>query len=58
MVAMTNNIVYYTIKEIQGDYAVLVTEDGIKNVVARALLPFDADEGTKLKYEFPNYEII
>lgn len=52
------NIVYYTVTEIQGDYAVLMTAEGIKNVVARALLPFDTDEGTKLKYEFPNYEII
>ena len=52
---------YYTVVGIDGDYANLKRTDeetdDIK-LVARALLPEDIFEGTKLKYECFEYEII
>lgn len=52
---------YYEVVSIDGDYANLKrtdmdTED-IK-LVARALLPEDIREGSKLKYEWMQYELI
>ena len=52
---------YYEVVSIDGDYANLKrtdmdTED-IK-LVARALLPEDIREGSKLKYELMQYELI
>ena len=52
---------YYEVFSIDGDYANLKrtdmdTED-IK-LVARALLPEDIREGSKLKYEWMQYELI
>ncbi len=52
---------YYTVVYIDGDYANLrrtdVVLDDLK-LVARALLPEEIAEGTKLKYEMMEYEII
>ena len=52
---------YYEVVSIDGDYANLkrtdIESDDIK-FVARALLPAETTEGTKLKYEFLQYEII
>lgn len=51
----------YVVKRIDGDYAVLERTDdgsGAEKLVARALLPWEINEGTKLKYEFLQYEII
>ena len=52
---------YYVIDNIDGDYANLrrtdIESDELK-LVARALLPADISEGTKLKYEMLQYEII
>ena len=52
---------YYTVTGIDGDYAWLrrtdVKEDDLL-IVARALLPEEIDEGTNLKYEMLQYEII
>ncbi|MCR4717622.1 MAG: chorismate--pyruvate lyase [Lachnospiraceae bacterium] len=52
---------YYVVESIDGDYANLrrtdIESDDLK-LVARALLPAEIDEGTKLKYEFLQYEII
>lgn len=50
----------YTVKKIDGDYAILVrTDDGSYDeiLVARALLPDSIDEGTELVYEFLSYSI-
>lgn len=52
---------YYEIARIDGDYAYLKRTDKTEDelfIVARALLPEAIDEGTKLKYEFLQYEII
>ncbi len=53
-----DSVVLYTVQRIDGDYAVLISENGVQNRVARALLPMDTDEGTKLRYQWPNYEIV
>lgn len=38
----------YTVKRIDGDYAVLVSEQGVENPVALALLPLEISEGSTL----------
>ena len=52
---------YYEVVSIDGDYANLkrtdIESDDIK-LVARALLPAKITEGTRLKYELMQYEII
>ncbi len=52
---------YYEVASIDGDYAYLKrTDEDIKDLklVARALLPEEIKEGTKLKYELLQYEIV
>ena len=57
---------YYEVVSIDGDYANLkridiessnIASDDL-NLVARALLPAEIMEGSKLKYELMQYEII
>lgn len=52
--------VYYEVVNIDGDYANLrrmdADSDDLK-LVARALLPAEIMEGTKLKYEWMQYEV-
>lgn len=52
---------YYEVVSIDGDYAHLkrtdVQTDDLK-LVARALLPLEITEGSKLKYEMLQYEIV
>ena len=52
---------YYEVISIDGDYAHLkrtdVELDDLK-LVARALLPLEIMEGSKLRYEFLQYQII
>ena len=51
----------YIVKRIDGDYALLVRSDiesEDEKVVARALLPAEIMEGSKLKYECLSYELI
>lgn len=43
-------IITYTLKRYDGDYAVLLTASGDENRVARALLPEDSDEGDCIVY--------
>lgn len=51
---------YYEVASIEGDYANLrrtdVESEDLK-LVARALLPEEITEGTRLKYEMMQYEI-
>ena len=52
---------YYKVVSIDGDYANLQRTDidsAEQKLVARALLPAEIQEGTKLKYEMMQYEII
>lgn len=55
------NTFFYEVVSIEGDYANLkrtdIESDEIK-LVARALLPQEIREGSKLKYEFMQYEIM
>lgn len=55
------NTFLYEVVSIDGDYANLrrtdVTDEETK-LVARALLPPEITEGTKLKYEMMQYEIM
>ena len=52
---------YYVVESIESDYANLrrtdIESDDLK-LVARALLPPEIMEGTKLKYEMMQYSII
>ena len=51
---------YYIVARIDGDYAWLELTDKEEEplLVARALLPEEIDEGTKVKYEMLQYEVI
>lgn len=53
--------IYYEVVSIDGDYANLKNtetgEDELK-LVARALLPPEITEGSRLKYEMLQYELI
>ncbi len=52
---------YYEVVSIDGDYANLrrtdVESDDLK-MVARALLPPETGEGSRLKYEWMQYELL
>lgn len=55
------NTFYYEVISIDGDYANLKRTDAEGDevkLVARALLPAEIAEGTKLKYEWMQYETI
>ena len=58
---MEMNSFQYQVMRIDGDYANLkridIESDEIK-LVARALLPSDISEGTKLRYEYMQYEVM
>ena len=50
--------IYYTVQSIDGDYANLVKEDEPDTepkLVARALLPSEIEEGSRIKYEMLQY---
>jgi len=53
--------VYYQVVSIDGDYANLSREDGADNgepkLVARALLPAEISEGSRVKYELLQYSM-
>lgn len=55
------DVFYYEVVSLDGDYANLkrtdIESDDLK-LVARALLPPEITEGTRLKYEWMQYEII
>lgn len=48
----------YTVRRLDGDYAILVTDQGVENTVARALLPMETDEGMRLRWENFVYTIL
>ena len=52
---------YYVVESIDGDYANLrrtdVESEDLK-LVARALLPAEIREGSRLKYEYLQYELL
>ncbi len=49
----------YVITKIEGEYAYLKADGETEELyIAMALLPLGVDIGTRLVYEFPNFEII
>lgn len=50
--------VQYTVKQINGDYALLVSDEGVENTVAMALLPAETDEGMRLRWENFVYTVL
>lgn len=50
--------IYYSVRQINGDYAQLISDDGIENTVAMALLPPETDEGMRLLWENFVYSVI
>lgn len=51
----------YTVKRIDGDYAFLILEEQPEleeKCVARALLPLEIEEGSRLKYEMLMYTVV
>jgi len=49
----------YTVKRIEGEYAILInTETGEELFIAMALLPDGIDIGTKLHYEMMEYTVV
>lgn len=49
---------YWTVIGFDGDYAVLVSDTGLENRVALALLPDNITDGTRLLRDFLEYSII
>jgi len=43
--------IIYQVIRINGDYAELLSEDGVANTVAMALLPMEIEEGGKVLWE-------
>ena len=53
--------IYYTVDRLEGDYAYLKREDDASDelkCVARALLPSESAEGSKLVYEMMEYSVV
>ena len=50
--------VVYTVRQINGDYAMLLSESGVENMVAMALLPPETDEGVKLLWKDFSYSVL
>lgn len=53
--------IYYTVNSLDGDYAYLKREDDESSemkCVARALLPSEITEGSRLLYEMMEYSLI
>ena len=50
---------FYKVSKIEGEYAYLLPDEGGEELfIAMALLPLGVDEGTKLKYENLEFEIV
>ncbi len=54
--------IYYTVERLEGDYAYLGREEGDSSeepkCVARALLPAEIAEGSRLLYEMMEYTLL
>ena len=53
--------IYYTVNSLEGDYAYLKKEEDTSDelkCVARALLPAEIVEGSRLVYEMMEYSIV
>ena len=50
--------VFYTVQNINGDYAYMVSDTGVDNHVAMFLLPEGTDVGSRLKWENFEWELL
>lgn len=50
--------VFYTVRNINGDYAYMTSDTGVENQVAMFLLPEGTDEGSRLKWENFEWELL
>lgn len=50
--------VYYTVDSIDGDYAHLISDNGIENQVAMFLLPEDTTVGSRLVREILEWSLV
>ena len=50
--------VFYTVQNINGDYAYMVSDGGVENQVAMFLLPEGPDVGSRLKWESFEWELL
>ena len=50
--------VFYTVQNINGDYAYMVSDGGVENQVAMFLLPAGTDVGSRLKWESFEWELL
>lgn len=55
--AMRLDTIVYTVRQIDGDYARLVDGKGAELLMARALLPQEIDEGSRIIYEDYQYSM-
>lgn len=52
------NPIYYIVKQIRGEYAILLSDEGIENTVAMALLPMDVGENKRILWENFEYTMV
>ncbi len=50
--------VFYTVQNINGDYAYMTSDEGVENQVAMFLLPEGTDVGSQLKWENFEWELL
>lgn len=50
--------VFYTVTRIDGEYARMISDEGVENTVAMALLPLEVEEGCRLLWQAFTYEIV
>ena len=50
--------IYYTVTNINGDYADLVTDDGVQHSITMFLLPEGTTLGSRLKLENFQWELL
>jgi hydrogenase maturation factor len=50
--------VQYKVLKINGDYAIMVSDSGVENTVAMALLPMEIAEGDTVLWENFEYRIL
>lgn len=50
--------ILYTVTRIDGEYAHLLSDEGVENTVAMALLPLEITEGGRLRWEAFAYTLL
>lgn len=50
--------VFYTVRNINGDYAYMTSDTGVENQTAMFLLPAGTDVGSRLKWENFEWELL